>query len=200
MLSNKNIFAQFISGFGDQAVVIPLCFIIFSLFYFVGWRRGAVIWFSCIGVTLAIIVVAKVIGLLWGEWYVSNDRAFSLSGHVAASVVVYGTLLNLFTFRHCKLWFQAVRLPLCIAVFMGYARLELHAHTYAEVIMGALAGCVGSVLVMRCLPIFPLFLKYLGAACTIITILILHGRESDAERILQNIFHASYIMLHQKIG
>ena len=109
MLSNKNIFAQFISGFGDQAVVIPLCFIIFSLFYFVGWRRGAVMWISCIGVTLAIIVVAKVIGLWWGEWYVSNDRAFSLSGHVAASGVVYGTIVNLVNSRECKLGVPAVR-------------------------------------------------------------------------------------------
>ena len=50
---------EFVTDFGDQAVVLPLVVGIALLFVHSDWRRGALAWTTVMGSTLGLILVLK---------------------------------------------------------------------------------------------------------------------------------------------
>ena len=162
--------------------------------------RGGIVWFLGVSLTVSCIILVKMFGLLWAEWYGSYGRAFSLSGHVAASTVVYGSLLHIFIFGRFRSWLIAALPPVLIAVVISYTRLHLMAHTPAEVIAGTCLGITGAVVTERLMPVPPVGLMRWCIPVILTIMFIFHGYVLEAEPALQRIFHVSYLSINQVIG
>lgn len=191
---------RFVTNFGDEAVIIPLILVTTILFAAIDWWKGAFVWCGGVFFTVLLIVIAKMFGLLWGEWYGVYGRAFSLSGHVAASTVVYGTLAHIFIFGRFRSWGRAILPPLLIACLMSYTRLQLMAHTLTEVVSGTCLGVLSATAIERCMPEAPSGLRRVSIPVLLTIMLIFHGYVLQAEPALQSFFHVSYFSINQVIG
>ena len=191
---------KFITNFGDEAVILPLIFVTTILFSVAGWIRGALVWFFGVSLTVGCIILVKMFGLLWAEWYGGYGRSFSLSGHVAAITVVYGSLLHIFIFSRFRSWLIAALPPIVIAVILSYTRLYLMAHTLAEVVAGTSLGVIGAVVTERFTPESPDGLMRWCMPVILMVMFIFHGYVLEAEPALQRIFHVSYLSINQVIG
>ena len=127
---------KFLTDFGDEAVILPLFLVAVIMFVVTGWRRGAVVWGFGVGLCLACLVLLKLAGLFWVQQFGGEGRAFSVSGHVAASTVVYGRLANMLLQPRKRSWFLDLFPPLPIACVIRYTPLVLHAHTPHPVVSG----------------------------------------------------------------
>ena len=161
-------------------------------FYAVGWRGGGCVWGMGGGVILDRLVRAKLFGLYWGEMFGFVGRHLRVSGNVAASAAVYGSLLNIVLHSRRRSWFLALLPPLVVAGVIGYTRLQLHAHTQAEIVCGALLGTVGAMGLYRSLTPVPGHVVRYALFVPLCVILVFHGYMFHAEPLLQNMFHTSY--------
>ncbi|MBX0345071.1 phosphatase PAP2 family protein [Acetobacter sp. TBRC 12305] len=183
---------KFMTDFGDEAVILPLFLVVSVTFYAMGWRRGGIVWGVGIAVILTCLVLAKLFGLYWGEVFGFVGRPFSVSGHVAASAAVYGSLLNIILHSRRRSWFLALLPPLIVAGVIGYTRLQLHAHTQAEIVSGALLGTVGALGLYRILNPVPGHVVRYALLVPLCVMLVFHGYMFHAEPLLQTMFHNSY--------
>ena len=79
--------AQFVTDFGDQAVLLPLAAGVTLVFALAGWRRGAVAWAAAVVGTLALMVVLKLVFLACGH-LLPGSQLHSPSGHTAAAAAI----------------------------------------------------------------------------------------------------------------
>ncbi|MBL7236425.1 MAG: phosphatase PAP2 family protein [Komagataeibacter hansenii] len=191
---------RFITDFGDEATIIPLFVVTIVLFIVMGRTRNAVIWGSGIFLTFCCIVLSKMLGLLWGQFYGYDGRPFSASGHVASSAAVYGSLINMVIQPRFHSWLLAALPPLLVACLIGYTRLVLHAHTPMEVLAGTGIGTTAAVLIARTLPPSPSYLMHWCAFALIPVVLFFHGYVMEAEPVLKGVFYTSYNFFDQNIG
>lgn len=185
---------EFMTDFADEAVILPLSLCVTILFYVMGWQRGWRIWCTGVVAILGCLVLIKILGLYWGQFFGFTQRPFSISGHVTASTAVYGALLTLVLHSRQTQWQwgRALLPPLLIAAVIGYTRLRLHAHTQAEVLWGTLLGTVGALWLARSLlPMPAKATRYvmLVPACVA---LLFHGYIFRGEFLLQSLFYNSY--------
>jgi membrane-associated phospholipid phosphatase len=142
----------FLTGFADQAVVLPVTFAVAATLAAFGWRRGALVWLGAVIGSIGLVVVLK---LLFFSLYVYVPFGIHLkspSGHTAAAVVVYGGLFALiagqrWAGRHGMA--LALGFGLLVGGLIGFTRLELHAHSKAEVLVGMAVGLGGIAMLMR---------------------------------------------------
>lgn len=139
---------DFITDFGDQAVILPLAAAIALIFLVSGWRRGAVAWTVAIGATLGLMLLLKLAFLACGH-LIPGTGIVSPSGHTAAAAVVYGGLAGVAmrSVTNNKYWLIACTLAVAIlcAVVFGVSRLKLGVHSPAEVLAGGMIGVGGAV-------------------------------------------------------
>ncbi len=185
---------EFMTDFGDEAVILPLFLVVTVMFYAMGWQRGGRVWCAGIAAILGCLVLLKLLGLYWGEMFGFAERPFSISGHVVASTAVYGSLLAIVLHSRQRewQWSRALLPPLVIAAVIGYTRLRLHAHTQAEILCGTVLGTAGALWLARSLLPVPVMATRYFLVVPACVALIFHGYMLPAEPMLQNLFHNSY--------
>ncbi len=174
---------MFLTDFADEAVLLPMAALIAVALGVAGWWRGLAAWVGAVGFTLAVVLVLKAAGAAFGD----PDDAPNVSGHVAAGCAVYGGIAVLL-FRHVVPGVLLAALPVALAVLVGYSRVALNAHTPAEVVAGAVIGCMGVLILSvaagprETMPAWPVLAV---AACTM---LALHGLHMQAEGAISAVF------------
>ena len=123
---------RFVSDFADAAVILPLVGLLWPVLGRAGTR-----WVLACMLTLGGILLLKAVCFrLTGPW------PFSPSGHTASAAIVYGGLA--WVLLRPRLG-RAVPALLAVAAvgLIGWTRLQLGAHSVAEVAAGAAIGAAG---------------------------------------------------------
>ncbi|WIM14301.1 MAG: hypothetical protein OJF58_005271 [Enhydrobacter sp.] len=145
---NLHSIIDFITDFGDQAVILPLAAAIALIFLVSGWRRGALAWTVAVGATLGLMLVLKLAFLACGH-LIPAAGIVSPSGHTAAAAVVYGGLAGIVmrSVTSNRYWLIACTLAVAVlcAIVFGASRLSLGVHSPAEVLAGGMIGVGGAV-------------------------------------------------------
>jgi membrane-associated phospholipid phosphatase len=131
---------QFLTDFADQAVILPVALAIGLALLAQDWWRGAFAWGVTIIGTFAVMLILKLLLIPCGGTAIHTP-----SGHVAAATVVTGGLAAMLRRR------RGLVLPVALvaAIVIGASRLLLEAHTWPEVVVGALVGIAGAELMPR---------------------------------------------------
>jgi membrane-associated phospholipid phosphatase len=130
----------FITDLADQAVVLPLVVAIAIALLGQGWRRGAAAWTTAVIGTFAGMLALKVTFLACSHSFGTPD-IHTPSGHVAAATVVTGGLAALLLRRRASV----VPVAVLAALVVGVSRLVLGAHSLPEVVLGAIVGLAGAL-------------------------------------------------------
>lgn len=166
----------FLTDFADQAVVIPVVLAVSVMLLIQGWRRGALAWLLAIGLTLFVTLLLKMTFLTC--WQSFGTRHLQTpSGHVAAATVLAGGIATL-----CRCGRDAV---LAIALFaaglIGLSRYVLGYHSLAEVLLGALIGLGGTMMLYYLAGRSPRLHRRPMMAVIIMIAIIFHGWHVPAE-------------------
>ena len=181
---------DFITDFGDQAVILPLAAAIALIFLVSGWRRGAAAWTVAIGATLGLMLLLKLAFLACGH-LIPGTGIVSPSGHTAAAAVVYGGLAGIAmrSVTSNKYWLMACTLAIAVlcAIVLGVSRLKLGVHSPAEVLAGGMIGVGGAVssTALAGVPSSKLRLWHVLAVGLLILI-VLHGAHLPAEDTIKS--------------
>ena len=177
----------FLTDFADQAVLLPLALVIALALALTGWARGALVWLVAVIITFGLIALLKIILAACGPVHFGGEVQ-SPSGHTAAAAIVYGGLIALII-RRCGAGIGWAMLPApLVVVLIGLSRIEIGAHTPAEVVVGGLIGCVATLvmLILAGAPPLRLRLRWLvGPACVVAV--AMHGYHLHAEDGLREI-------------
>lgn len=143
----------FVTGFGDQAVILPFVVTVAIALAAAGARREAFYW--CVAIFAALLgsLVAKLFFIPCGHLFPGLDIR-SPSGHTTATIAAYGGF--------AVLWAKLARDRRMTALFIGTAvvgcvaialsRVLLGAHTVPEVLLGAAIGLVAPAILYRAEP------------------------------------------------
>ena len=134
---------QYISNFGDQAVVLPLAILVALGLAGSGWGRGCFAWVVAVVGTLGAMLALKFVGAVLLH-HAGGHFGGSPSGHVAAACVLYGGLSVLLLQGRLPRVGLAL-FPAAVVLVIGYTRIRLGAHTMPEVVLGAAVGAAGVV-------------------------------------------------------
>jgi membrane-associated phospholipid phosphatase len=173
----------YISNFADEAVVLPLALVVALLLALAGWWRGLAAWIVSVGVTLATMLLLKIVGAALAHGDVS--QVISPSGHVAASCMVYGGL-GVVLLRGRLPGLAVATIPAAVILVIGFTRLWLEAHTLMEVVIGAGVGALGVATLALLAGVRPRMAAWplvAGATCTM---LAFHGLHIPAEEVIRS--------------
>lgn len=129
---------QFLTDFFDQAVVLPLAFVIFLVLLAAGWRRGAFAW-AATAMLCWLTMLALKLGVQACLPPPTLGSLASPSGHVATGTFIYAGATALWAGWR-RGWLAAIPVAALIAV----TRVALGAHSVPDVLVGAAVG-VGAV-------------------------------------------------------
>ena len=175
---------QFVTDFGDQAVLLPLALGVALLFGLTGWHRGAIAWTTAIGGTLGLMLVLK-LGFLACDNHLP-DHLRSPSGHTAAAASIYGGLLALAIRRITGHERWTLACTVAIAAVIGTSRLALGVHTGPEVVIGGIVGVCGGLATVALAGAPPPGLRLRGmAAVTLFVLVLFHGFHLPAEAAIK---------------
>jgi membrane-associated phospholipid phosphatase len=168
---------RFLTDFADLGLLLPLAVCVGVGLAIAGWPRGALAWAVALGATLGLMLALKLAFLGCG-----SAHALSPSGHTAAGTAFYGGIAALWLRRWLGPWLAALLAGGSVAALIGMTRLALHAHVPIEVVMGALVGISGILLLLRGAgpPPARLRVTWLVPAALVIAFM-LHGVELQAE-------------------
>jgi len=178
---------KFLTDFADQAVALPLAATVLVVLLALGWRRGALAWAGCVGGVLGLMLVLKLItfACIWRAPWMGIT---SPSGHTATAAVVYGGLLGLLVPRGAGGTLVAAVAGGVFAVVFGLTRLALEVHTVPDVIIGAVVGVAGAIMLRRLAGDRPARLsspRIALAACVVM--LLFHGHKLEAETRIRSL-------------
>ena len=185
--------ASFITGFGDEAVLLPLALGVGLLLEASGWRRGALAWAIGVGGCMVVVFLLKIALVACGV-LPSLPSLRSPSGHTAAATAIYGGLLALAVRRFGGSMRLMLACPVLVALVIGGTRIVLHVHTSADVSMGGLLGLTGALLTVRLAgpPPSSFRLRWVGELCLVVFV-VLHGVQLPAEAFIR--MTASHVWL-----
>ena len=149
---------QFITDFGDEAVILPAMAMVACGLAIARWWRGLGAWLFAVPGVLGTMALLKYVCFACSPVFAAYG-VNSPSGHTAASTVVYGGLLLLVLRRRLPLPMLAL-IPLVIAICFAITRLVLHAHDLAEVFIGAAVGLEGVAILLLLAGPLPTGLKF----------------------------------------
>ena len=177
--------ARFITGFGDEAVLLPLALGTGLLLEATKWRRGALAWAVGVGSCLAVVFLLKTVLLACGV-LTSVPSLRSPSGHTAAATAVYGGLLAIAVRRFGGSVRLTLLCPVVVALVIGGTRIILNVHTLADVTMGGLLGLAGALVTAGLAgPPPPSFRLRLVAELCLVVFVVLHGIQLPAEAMIR---------------
>lgn len=185
--------AQFVSDFGDLAVVLPVAALVLVwLLRTPGSRPMAVAW------VIAVAFCAGAIGLLKIYFSVcSTGIVGSPSGHVATSILVYGGLALTIAVRWRRMTVPAALAGAGLVGALAVSRVVIGAHDIAEVLIGAAIGAAALAIFAKtvvrdrsAVPAKPIL------ASAVLAVVLLHGQQVQAEqliRVLGRYLHAQQV-------
>ncbi len=178
--------AQFVTDFGDQAVLLPLAAGVALVFALAGWRRGALAWVAAVAGTLAAMLAFKLVFLACGH-LLPGGQIHSPSGHTAAGAAIYGGLLAMAARRFTGHGRWTLACALLAMLVIGASRLALGVHTGLEVAWGGAVGVCGAVAAERLAGTPPPGLR-MGrlAGVTLLVLALLHGVHMPAEAAIRS--------------
>ena len=179
---------NFISDFGDAAVLLPLAlFLIAALWRYQSWA-AAICLIQALGLCVVVLVLLKIAFIACGMTW--RAGVSSPSGHAGMSVMVYGSL-GAVAARQSPRWRKPV---LLLAVWLlvaaiAVSRVALGAHSYGEVLIGMSAG----VAALCCFLL--MYRKQSGgkmnwsllAMIVCVGLPILHGMHVPAENLIRHL-------------
>lgn len=172
---------RYLTDFADQAVIVPLVLAVAVALAIQGWRRGAITWLLVVAAVFFATLISKLTFLACSPLF-GPLAVHSPSGHVAAATVTVGGLVAMLTNRRSAI------LPAAIlaAAVIGVSRLLLGAHSFPEVVIGALIGLAGAA----ALPHFagpPPRLRLVPLAGVIVLVaMVFHGLHLPAEAAIRH--------------
>jgi hypothetical protein len=181
---------SFVSDFADQAVLLPLILMVAVALAAAGWRRGAVAWIFAVAATLTVILAGKVAVYVCAGALPPDTGLKSPSGHTAAAAVVYGGLFALVAPTWSRPRLSALAAAGLVAFVIGVTRIALNAHTPIDVLVGAVIGMSGAVLLAQIAGERPAGMRRLGLlGATIAVVILFHGERLEAEAKIQSFSH-----------
>jgi membrane-associated phospholipid phosphatase len=175
---------RYITDFADLAVLLPVALCLGAGLALLGWRRGALAWWACVGATLLGVLALKLLCLGCAA---PHARGFSPSGHTAASVVILGGGLALWLRRRTGAVVAGLLAGGLVAGAVGASRVTLGMHSLAEVLLGAAIGGAGLAALLRWAGPAPDGMR--GWRLVLIAaplLLLLHGARLGAETRLRD--------------
>lgn len=170
---------RFLTDFADQAVILPLCLLIFLGLAQAGWRDGARAWARAAAACLLAIALLKILVAGCGAGLRSP------SGHTASAALVWGGLLAL-AFRAGPLGAAALAAP--IAAGVGATRVALGFHTLADVWAGGAVGVAAAAFWGHTARRRPNRLRWAPvAAAAALLALAIHGQHLQVEGALRRL-------------
>lgn len=129
-----------ITDFGDSAVLLP-CMALVALWLLIGrqTRRLAAVWAGVVAVGGGVVAITKILYMGWHVGIPAVDFT-GLSGHTTLAFIVWPVLFALAIGRGPVSQSIAVGAGFFFAALVGYSRLMVHAHSAAEVVVGAALG------------------------------------------------------------
>jgi membrane-associated phospholipid phosphatase len=180
---------NFVTDFGDQAVILPLVTGIALVLLAHRRLRLAAAWLLATTGVLAAILALKVFfyacNRIVPAWLDNGLHLVSPSGHTASAAVAYGGIVVLAAGRTVPRRVLAVAVSGIVAGVIGATRLQLAAHSPPEVIIGAVIGVAGSMgfaCLVRCGDASPRP-SVIAAAALILA--LFHGRHLNGEGIIR---------------
>ncbi len=170
---------NFLTDFGDQAVILPVMLLVAAVLALLGWRRGALAWMVGVSGTLGVMLVLKLLFSACGDLLPDVD-IHSPSGHTAAAAVTYGGLVALLGASGGT----TLATALAVAIVFGISRVALGVHTPPEVLLGGAVGLAGVALLVRLAGRPPAVRRRLNtglAAACVVGFLLFHGAHVRAE-------------------
>jgi membrane-associated phospholipid phosphatase len=181
---------SFVTDFADQAVLLPLVLMVALALAAAGWRRGAGAWILVVVTMLAVILAGKVIAYACAGTLLLDTGLKSPSGHTASAAVVYGGLCSLLAPVRWRPRVLALGAAALVAFVIGMTRLALHAHTQVDVLVGAVIGIAGAVLLAHLAGERPAGMRRVGPlAVAIGVVIVFHGARLEAESKIQSLAH-----------
>jgi membrane-associated phospholipid phosphatase len=138
---------QFISAFGDSAVLLPCASLLILWLCVRPEARGLALNWALLflGVT-GIVVSSKLTFMAWGLG-IQRLNFIGISGHSAMAGLVWPSLLGLAVAGHSRLCrLTMVVSGIGLALLVAISRLMLQVHSVAEVTSGLLIGTTAAVL------------------------------------------------------
>ena len=178
---------QWLTDFGDQAVVLPIACSVTLFLAASQWWRGAGIWMLAVGGVLGTMLTLK---LLFGAcgWEVSTALN-SPSGHTASTAALYGGLGSILIQRLGVAGTGLI--ALVIAVLFGMTRVMLGDHTVPEAVVGGTVGVIGAVTLRSLMGHPPTGLKRSGLVVLVLVVAwVAHGRHLPVEQQIHTLSSA----------
>ena len=178
---------EFITDFADTAVLLPLAVLVGFWLWEEGWQRGLRAWALVMGLGLGTVAVLKLLSFSLGM-PLRGYGVTSPSGHVAASVLVYGGAGVLLFGRRPLPAAAMLAGLLLLLVGIGVTRLAVGMHTVGEVLAGSAIGLVGLLALRRSAGPAPeglRLLRLLLPAALLVT--VQHGERIYAEAWLRRL-------------
>ena len=141
-----NAAVNFLTDFGDEAVVLPLALAVLLFLLALRWWRGALAWAASLCATLGTILLLKIVFTACAV-QLAGTGIVSPSGHTASSCLIYGGVFVLLARRPNRL-LPALLCAAAIAGVFGFTRLFLQVHTPGDVMAGATIGLAGICLLV----------------------------------------------------
>ncbi len=178
-------FAEFVTNFADQAVLLPATIAVGLAFSLSGWRRGALAWTGVIAGTWIVIFLLKLACLVCGPLVV--EGLHSPSGHTAGAAAAIGGFFGLIVRRAGGDWRWTIPISAGLAVVIGLSRLALHVHTGVDVAVAGVVGVLGATTLVVLTGQPPVALRLSPVISTLaIMILLLHGSQMPAEAAIRH--------------
>jgi len=187
-------FADFVTDFADQAVLLPLAAVVAIVLAAAGWWRGAIGWPLAVGAALALTLLLKLAFLACGH-LIPEAALRSPSGHVAASGAIYGGLFAIVARIVARRW--PIRhdrwtplFTMAVVLVIGASRLALGAHSPPEVLVGGAIALCGAFAARRLTgPPPPALRLWPLLTLAVLVVLALHGIRMPAEAAITNVAH-----------
>lgn len=175
---------QFITDFGDQAVILPLLATVTVALFAMGWPRAAWVWALTICCVLTVVLCLKLaFAACAGAVMMTGIR--SPSGHTALAAAAYGGLIGLLGRRTGPGISRFVLTAALIAILVGLSRVMLGAHTVPDVVLGGVIGTIGAVVLIRSVdPPPPSQGSTRLAAAALGVLIVFHGTHLEAEETI----------------
>ena len=175
---------QFLTDFGDQAVVLPIFIVVAISLVLSHWYRGLAAWLFAVGGALGTIGLLKYIFYACSS-VLGSSGIHSPSGHTGATAAVYGGgLLLLLRGRVTTVWLVVI--PVVLAGLIGFSRVRVGAHVPIESVLGGAVGLVGAALVVMLAGPRPAVRAWPVAMAALVTVVLFHGIRLNAENIVHH--------------
>jgi hypothetical protein len=176
---------QFLTDFADQAVLLPLAVAIGLVLALSGWWRGVLAWCVAVGSVLVVMAVLKVVFFACDT--LLGTPIHSPSGHTAASAVVLGGAVILYLRGRAPVLLVAA-IPVAVAAVFAVTRLEIHAHSVPEVLIGGAVGLAGTAVLAVLAGPRPPMRAWPAVVAALAIMVALHGVRLQAEQALHSPF------------